>query len=75
MAETAETSNFDEFKGKYCVFVVDWLKTKGLHKLSSVLEGLEERFIFIVYKYVLSNKPCLHAQLRSIIKATEKLKQ
>ena len=34
MAETAETSIFDEFKGKDCVFVADWLKTKGLHKLS-----------------------------------------
>ena len=33
----AETSNFDEFKGKDCMFVVDWLKTKGLHKLCSVL--------------------------------------
>ena len=60
MAETAETSNFDEFEGKDCVFVADWLKTKGLHKLCSVFEG----FMFIVYKYVLSNKPCLHAQLQ-----------
>ena len=33
MAETGETSNFDEFKGKDCVFVAGWLKTKGLHKL------------------------------------------
>ena len=47
----AETSNFDEFQGKDCVFLADWLKTK-------------ERFMFIVYKYVLSNKPCLHAQLQ-----------
>ena len=36
MAETAET-NFDEFKGKDYGFVADWLKTKGLHKLCSVL--------------------------------------
>ena len=34
----AETSNFDEFKEKHCVFVADWLKTKGLHKLCSVLK-------------------------------------
>ena len=34
MAETAET-NFDE-----CMFVVDWLKTKGLHKLCSIFDGL-----------------------------------
>ena len=32
MAET----NFDEFKRKDCVFVANWLKTKGLHKLCSV---------------------------------------
>ena len=31
MAETAETK-FDEFKRKDCVFVLDWLKTKGLHR-------------------------------------------
>ena len=40
MAETAATSNFDEFKGKDCVSVADWLKTKGLHKLWSVFEGV-----------------------------------
>ena len=28
MAET----NFDRFKEKYCGFMTDWLKTKGLHK-------------------------------------------
>ena len=38
-AETAGTSNFDEFKGKDCVFVADWLKTKGLCKLCSIFEG------------------------------------
>ena len=36
-AETAET-NFDEFKGKDCVFVADLLQTKGLHKLCSVFK-------------------------------------
>ena len=40
MAETTETLNFDEFKGEDCVFVADWLKTKGLHKLCSVFEGV-----------------------------------
>ena len=39
MAETKET-NFDEFKGKDCVFIADWLKTKGLHKLFSVFAGV-----------------------------------
>ena len=42
MAETTETSDFDEFKGEDCVFVADWLKTKGLHKLCSVFEGVKE---------------------------------
>ena len=40
MAETVETSNFDELKGKDCVFVADWLKTKGPHKLCSVFQGV-----------------------------------
>ena len=40
MADMADTSNFDEFKGKDCVFVVDWLETKGLHKLCSMFEGV-----------------------------------
>ena len=39
-ADKAETSNFDEFKGKYCVFEADWLKIKGLHKLCSPFEGV-----------------------------------
>ena len=42
MAET----NFNEFKGKDCIFVAEWLKTKGLHKLCSIFEGVEGRFIF-----------------------------
>ena len=57
-------TNFDEFKGKDCVFVVDWLKTKGLHKLCSVFQGVYERFISIICKYVLPNKTCLHVQLQ-----------
>ena len=35
-----EMANSDEFKGKDCVFVADWLKTKGLHKLCSAFEGV-----------------------------------
>ena len=42
MAEAAETSNFDEFKGKNCVFVADCLKTKGLHILCSIFEGVQD---------------------------------
>ena len=40
MAETAEKSNVDNFKKNDCVFVAEWLKTKGLHKLCSVFEGV-----------------------------------
>ena len=36
---TAET-NFDEFKEKDCVFLADWSKTRSLHKLCSVFEGV-----------------------------------
>ena len=38
-SEMAET-NFNEFKGKDCVFMADWLKTKGQHKQCSVFEGV-----------------------------------
>ena len=48
MVETAET-NFDELKGKDYVFVADWLKTKGLHKLCFIFEGVQEQFISIIY--------------------------
>ena len=44
----AETS-LDVFKAKDTRFVADWLKSKGLHKLCSVFEGIQE--------------PCLHTQL------------
>ena len=30
----------DEFKENHCVFVANWLKTKGLHKLCSISEGV-----------------------------------
>ena len=46
MVEMAET-NFDEFKGKDCVFVADWLKNKGLHKLCFVFEGVKNDFLSI----------------------------
>ena len=46
MAETI----FDEFKGKDCVFMVGWLKTKGLHKLCSIFEGAYERYTAISKK-------------------------
>ena len=33
------------FKAKDTRFVADWLKSKGLHKLCSVFEGIQEPFI------------------------------
>ena len=33
------------FKAKDIRFVADWLKSKGLHKLCSVFEGIQEPFI------------------------------
>ena len=47
MAEMAETSNFDEFKGKDRKFVADWLKTKSLHKLCSVFVFRSLKTIYI----------------------------
>ena len=41
MAET----NLDAFKGKDSAFVADCLKSKGLHKLCSVLKGIKNQFI------------------------------
>ena len=40
----AETS-LDAFKAKGTRFEADWLKSKGLYKLCSVLEGIEEPHI------------------------------
>ena len=53
------------FKAKDTRFVADWLKSKDLHKLCSVFEGIQEPFILsLACKSVVS--------FRSIIKATEK---
>ena len=60
------------FKAKDTRFVGDWLKSKGLHKLFSVFEGIEEPFILsLASKSVVLNHVYIHS-FRSIIKATEK---
>ena len=54
------------FKAKDNLFVADWLKSKGLHKLCSVFEGIQEPFtLSLACKSVVSRsiKPCLHTQL------------
>ena len=67
----AETS-LDAFKAKDTRFVADWLKSKGLHKLCSVFEGIQEPFILsLACKSVVLNHVYIHS-FRSIIKATEK---
>ena len=60
------------FKAKDSRFVADWLKSKGLHKLCSVFEGIQEPFILsLACKSVVLNHVYIHS-FRSIIKATEK---
>ena len=53
------------FKAKDTRFVSDWLKSKGLHKLCSVVEGIQEPFILSL--------AC--KSFRIIIKATRKVSQ
>ena len=66
-----ETS-LDAFKTKDTRLVVDWMKKKGLHKLCSVFEGIQEPFILsLACKSVVLNHVYIHS-FRSIIKATEK---
>ena len=38
-------TSLDAFKAKDTQFVADWLKSKGLHKLCSVFEGIQEPFV------------------------------
>ena len=60
------------FKAKDTRFVADWLKSKGLHKLFSVFEGIQEPFVFsLACETVVLNHVYIHS-FRSIIKATEK---
>ena len=40
----ADTS-LDAFEAKDTRFVAEWLKSKGLHKLCSVFEGIQEPFV------------------------------
>ena len=38
-------ASLDAFKAKDTRLVADWLKSKGLHKLCSVFEGIQEPFV------------------------------
>ena len=35
--------NMEDFKGRDVIFVSDWLRRKGLQKLSSIFEGMYEK--------------------------------
>ena len=60
------------FKTKDTRFVAEWLKSKGLHKLFSVFEGIQEPFILsLACQGVVFNHVYIHS-FRNIIKATEK---
>ena len=60
------------FQAKDTRFVADWLKSKGLHKLCSVFEGIQEPFMLsLACKSVVLNHVYIHS-FRSIIEATEK---
>ena len=48
MAET----NLDALKGKDSVFVADWLKSKGPHKLCTVFQGIKNQFNLYYFEYV-----------------------
>ena len=68
----AETS-LDAFKAKDTRFIADWLKSEGLHKLSSVFEGIQELFVLssACKSFVYLNHVHKHS-FRRIIDATEK---
>ena len=61
-----KTSNFDEFKGKDCIVVADWLKPKAYTSCVPYLKVFKNDLYYsiISLKYVLSNEPYLHAQLQ-----------
>ena len=46
----ADTS-LDDFKAKDFRFVAEWLRSKGLDKLCSVFEGIQEPFILSLNMY------------------------
>ena len=66
-------TSLDAFKAKDTRFVADWLKSKAVHTLCSVVEGIQEPFVLSSACKRVVYKPCLviHS-FRSIIEATEK---
>ena len=69
-------ASLDAFKAKDTRFVGDWLKSKGLHKLYSVFEGIQEPFVLsLVCKSVVYYcKPCMftYTAYGAKLEATEK---
>ena len=53
------------FKAKDTRFAADWLKSKGLHKLCSLFEGIQVQFILsLVYKSVVYLTNRFHVAVR-----------
>ena len=67
MAET----NLDAFIAKDTWFVADWLKRKGLHKLCSLFESIQEPFISSLAGKSVVYHVYIHS-FRSITEASEK---
>ena len=65
------TTSLDAFKVKDTRFVVVWLKSKGLHKLCSIFEGIQEPFVLSLTCKSLLNHVYIHS-FWSIIEATGK---
>ena len=51
------------FKAKDTRFVADWLKRKGLYKLCSVFEGIQEPFKLSLACKIVVYQTILHTQL------------
>ena len=63
----------DTFTAKDTRFVADWLQSKGLHKLFSVFEGIQEPFVLSSVCRSVVYKPCLHTQLPEHNKSYQKV--
>ena len=53
--------------------MADWLKSKGLHKLCSIFEGIQEPFVLSLACKSVVYKPRLHTQLPEHNRTTEKV--
>ena len=66
MAETI----LDAFKAKDTPFLSDWLKSKGLHKLCSVFEGIKNHLYYLRHVRALSINPVTDMEAEKIIESS-----